>query len=103
MFSATVGGSVGMYRATAPLVTLTADEDHLGIEMPFYSVRFAAEDVVKIETCRPFPFLMQYVRIHHNKAEVAKRVVFGSLRGAAYLIAGIKESGFVPAGKDDLR
>ena len=97
-YTVTGGGSVGWFRASWPLVTLTATAERLQLEYPGKTVVFTPEEVISIDIIRPFPFIVRYLAIRHIQAETPKRVRFASFDGADRLMEGIEESGFVTRG-----
>lgn len=97
MYSTTGAGAIGWYRASTPLASLTATPEALTIKLPFKSITFSPEEIVSIEVTRRFPFIVTWVSIRHNRTDgTPDKIRFSNFGGAAAILQGISESGFVP-------
>lgn len=86
-------------HASLPLGRLRISPERLTVSLPFRKVSFTPQEVVDLELYRPFPYLLDHVRIVHRKPGVPKYVYFTNWDGAERILEEIAHRGFSPQSK----
>jgi len=96
-FEATGGARVGWTNATWPLAKLTATADSLRVSVRVLGdFSFTPNTVVAITRYSMIPILGWGIQIQHCVPEYPARFIFWCLGSPDILLAGIRESGFLP-------
>lgn len=91
-----VGGSrVGWLNASFPLARFHVSENELVLNTLGREIRFAPEDVVRVERVTWLPVLASGVRIVHTRSDVSEQVIFWHLRSPNRILSAVAETGFV--------
>ena len=94
----TIGGRIGWLHASLPLGSVRVSPERLTVSLPFRKVSFTPQEVISLELYRPFPYLLDHVRVNHRKPGVPKVIYFTNWDGAAHLLNEITRRGFQPKG-----
>jgi len=98
-FTKTGGAQFGWVNASWPLAELSATSTRLTIAAKFLGTySFAPEQVSAIERYVIVPVFAWGIRVRHQLANYPQRIIFWSLGSPETILAGIRNSGFLPTG-----
>jgi hypothetical protein len=97
-FSTGGGARIGWVNASWPFAKLTVSEAKITLSGILGRYDFIPEQVISLEPCGFFPILHWGVRINHNRADYAEKIIFWCFGSRTKLILRIGATGFVPAG-----
>jgi hypothetical protein len=95
----TGGARVGWINASWPFAALTVLSSKVTLNSTLLGkYEFRPEDIISFEEVGTLPFIGRGIRIHHNKTEYPKKMIFWTTKNPEKLINEIRMLGFIPKG-----
>jgi hypothetical protein len=99
LFKKTGGARIGWINASWPLAQLSATQDKLTVKsFVLGEYTFTPEQVSMVERYVRIPVLAWGIRVRHCIPDYPQQIIFWSLGSPDEVIAGIQNTGFIPAG-----